>query len=133
MNGAEITGGEFSYPAEVVYERAAARRALLQRAEAAEAQLSELRYHLLHIIRAVQTCSAAPAQWDAWTASGQYLYLRYRHGIGTVEVHDTSDPRTWPHHVEPLIRFESDLGNGLSIELTEFAELAGLTLADGVT
>lgn len=37
--------------------------------------------------RVVQTCSAYPSQWDAWTADGQYLYLRYRHGEGCVEWH----------------------------------------------
>jgi hypothetical protein len=122
-----------TYPTVWAYEQAC--KALhhhRERADKAEGQVDELRRGLLHIVRAVQTCSAAPAQWDAWTASGQYLYLRYRHGIGTVEPHDSTNPRTWPTDVRPLIRFESDLGEGLFIELAEFAELAGLTLADGV-
>lgn len=79
------------------------------------------------IVQATQTCSAAPSQWDAWTDTGQYLYLRYRHGVGTVNAFDSPDPSRWPrtppeilfHHGHPLDGY---------ITLTEFAEHAGLTL-----
>lgn len=27
------------------------------------------------LARVVQTCGACPSQWNAWTTSGQYLYL----------------------------------------------------------
>jgi len=36
------------------------------------------------LVKAVQTSSACPSQWDAWDANGQYYYLRYRHAHGTV-------------------------------------------------
>lgn len=49
----------------------------------------------MNITRAVRTCSAAPSQWDAWTRDGRKLYLRFRHGRGSV-------------HAYPLVRFEFD-------------------------
>jgi len=51
--------------------------------------------------RLVRTCSACPAQWDAWDADGQQYYIRYRHGWFSLEavsgpnwVHDHSEPRS---------------------------------------
>ncbi|GAA3267866.1 hypothetical protein [Streptomyces labedae] len=52
----------------------------------------------LTLVRVVRTCSAHPSQWDAWTAEGQYLYLRYRHGEGCVERRpgpDVDTPESW--------------------------------------
>jgi hypothetical protein len=81
------------------------------------------------IARAVETCGGLPAQWDAWTADGQYLYLRYRHGIGTVNAEPSPDIATW---TEDHLVAEFDTGDGLGvIELAEFCERAGLVLADG--
>lgn len=42
------------------------------------------------LVRAVQTCAACPAQWDAWDASGQYYYLRFRSGLGSVETAESA-------------------------------------------
>src|SRR5206468_3937780 len=47
------------------------------------------------LARVVQTCHGCPSQWDAWTTGGQYLYLRYRHGEGSVEQHPSEDTDTW--------------------------------------
>ncbi|MGW1997774.1 hypothetical protein [Embleya sp. NPDC001921] len=47
------------------------------------------------IARVVETCGSHPSQWDVWTADGRYLFLHYRHGIGTVEQHPDSDPDSW--------------------------------------
>ncbi len=81
------------------------------------------------IARAVETCGGCPAQWDAWTTDGQYLYLRYRHGIGTVDAEPGPDPRTWTEDQQVA---EFNTGDGLGcIELAEFCRLAGLALADG--
>ncbi|MFE2670717.1 hypothetical protein [Streptomyces mirabilis] len=49
----------------------------------------------MRIARTVRTCRSCPSQWDAWTEDGQYLYLRYRHGIGSVERQPSADPDTW--------------------------------------
>ncbi|WP_280503832.1 hypothetical protein [Nocardia farcinica] len=40
---------------------------------------------MTRIVRAVRTCRAYPAQWDAWTEDGTYLYIRCRFGRLTVE------------------------------------------------
>lgn len=79
------------------------------------------------IVRATQTSYACPSQWDAWTDTGQYLYLRYRGGLGTVQAFDSPDPSQWPH-TPPEIRFAHGHPLDGCMALTEFAEHAGLTL-----
>lgn len=84
------------------------------------------------IVRAVQTCCACPSQWDAWTDTGQYLYLRYRWGSGTAEARPSPDWTTWDIHQDATVA-ESDTDNDLdgSITLAEFCLRAGLTIAEG--
>lgn len=85
----------------------------------------------LVITRAVRTCTAVPSQWNAWTTDGQYLYLRYRSGIGTVDAYDTEDSDTWTRIPDGAVaRF--DTGDRLAgeMDLPEFCERAGLDLAD---
>jgi hypothetical protein len=79
------------------------------------------------IVRAVQTCQYFPSQWDAWTDAGQYLYLRYRHGVGTVEEQPGPDTATWTDH-GTLGEFETDGEDG-EISLEDFCAAADLTLA----
>jgi hypothetical protein len=71
------------------------------------------------IVRAEQTCHACPSQWDAWDVAGQYWYLRYRHGIGTMsrDLGGTSGD----------LCFDTEDGGGV-IELEEFCKLMGVTL-----
>ncbi|MFI6304307.1 hypothetical protein ACIBCH_20750 [Amycolatopsis thailandensis] len=78
------------------------------------------------IVKAVQTCAACPSQWDAWTDDGRYLYLRFRHGIGTVEEQPSPVVSTWTDE-EPAVRFRHPDRDGV-ISLTEFAEHANLKL-----
>lgn len=83
------------------------------------------------LARVVCTCPSVPAQWDAWTVDGQYLYLRYRFGRGTVDAYDNHDPDTWDvvpdgHFAE--FRDSDDPWRG-EIELNEFLHRAGLRLA----
>ncbi|CAL9350766.1 hypothetical protein SUDANB1_00456 [Streptomyces sp. enrichment culture] len=80
------------------------------------------------LARVVETCRACPSQWDAWTVDGQYLYLRYRHGIGSVEAQPSRDPDTWDLDKPPLVEWDDDTGNG-AITLEEFLRRAGLRLA----
>lgn len=47
------------------------------------------------IVKAVETCTCAPVQWDLWDAEGRYYYLRYRHGRLTVEEFPSPDVKTW--------------------------------------
>jgi hypothetical protein len=84
------------------------------------------------IARTVQTCSACPSQWNAWTPDGRYLYLRYRSGIGTVDSYDDADHETWDRApTGELARF--DTGDRLdgSMELAEFCARAGLRITEG--
>ncbi len=81
--------------------------------------------------RVVQTCEACPSQWNAWTVGGQYLYLRYRSGIGTVDAYDTEDSEQWPQTPDGAVaRF--DTGDRLDgeMDLPEFCQRTGLQLAD---
>jgi hypothetical protein len=90
------------------------------------------------IVRAVQTSSACPSQWDAWDSCGNYYYLRFRHGCGAVTRYSSEH---WYHSDEPgecemlgrVAEFqdEDDPWNGV-ITLEEFAERAGLELAPGL-
>ncbi|WP_328898139.1 hypothetical protein [Streptomyces sp. NBC_00236] len=88
------------------------------------------------LTRVVQTCSAYPSQWDAWTAGGQYLYLRYRHGEGCVELHpgpedDADTSESWNEGLSGfLIEWDDGSGNGV-ISLEDFLAGAGLVLAPG--
>lgn len=99
---------------------------------ARDQQSSSVEAHLredVTIARVVQTCRGCPSQWDAWTTRGQYLYLRYRHGEGTVEQHPSEDPDTWDGEESRLWTSWDDGTNGGCIELTDFLAMAGLRLA----
>ncbi|MER7766992.1 hypothetical protein [Kitasatospora sp. NPDC096140] len=90
------------------------------------------------LVRVVQTCSACPSQWDAWTADGQYLYLRYRHGEGSVEWHPGPDdeadtPESWNAGLSGLLVEWDDGTDGGVISLGDFLAAAGLVLAPGAS
>lgn len=98
-------------------------------------------YHLkmspdeIVIANVVQTSFACPSQWDAWTADGQYLYMRFRHGYGSVRAEEGPDlpgPGE-PYTMGPVVA-SFDHGDALDgcMELEEFCELAGIRLADDV-
>jgi len=78
------------------------------------------------IVKAVQTCYACPSQWDAWTDQGQYLYLRFRHGVGTVEAQPSPDVHSWTND-EDVIEFTHEKLDGV-ISLAEFAARANIKL-----
>lgn len=67
---------------------------------------------MLTLAKVIQTCAACPSQWDAWTEDGTYVYLRYRHGLGTVEV-------DYPNNSAVTAQFDTrdDYGH---IELADF-------------
>lgn len=72
------------------------------------------------LARSVQTCFGCPSQWDAWTDSGDYLYLRYRWGSGSVD----------NEQGETIASFDTGDNWGGVIDLNEFCARAGLRLAD---
>jgi hypothetical protein len=85
----------------------------------------------LVLARAKRTCTAVPSQWNAWTADGQYLYLRYRSGIGTVDAYDTEDSEQWTRPPDGRVAiFDTGDTYGGDMSLVEFCERAGLQLAD---
>jgi hypothetical protein len=86
----------------------------------------------LTLVRAVQTSVACPSQWDAWDADGNYYYLRYRSAYGRIERYETRGA----FYDEELNRLgetiaDFEYGHPLDgcIELAEFCELTGVTLA----
>ncbi|SEK49258.1 hypothetical protein SAMN05414137_102200 [Streptacidiphilus jiangxiensis] len=86
------------------------------------------------LVRVVQTCHSCPSQWDAWTAGGQYLYLRYRHGEGSVEWHRSKDAaddteESWEAGLSGLLVEWDDGTKGGDISLEAFLAAAGLVLA----
>lgn len=99
------------------------------------------------IVRAVQTCMACPSQWDTWDADGNYYYLRYRSGYGTVTQYKTENwvGAPWvdgPGESEPgwAVRANSEFiaditsfeyGDHLdgSMTLEDFARHSGLELS----
>ncbi|AUG81046.1 hypothetical protein CFP65_6390 [Kitasatospora sp. MMS16-BH015] len=88
-------------------------------------------YEDVVLARVVQTCPAAPSQWDAWTTHGQYLHLRYRHGEGSVEQHPSPDVETWDSGESHLITVWEDGTEDCAIALDAFLAEAGLSLAPG--
>jgi hypothetical protein len=76
------------------------------------------------LARVVQTCIAAPSQWDAWDTAGRRYYLRYRHGRGRVEAGDGSQRGA------PVLIYWDDRG-GSFLTLGDFMAKADLTLAEG--
>lgn len=82
--------------------------------------------------RIVQTCRSHPAQWDAWTTDGQYLYLRYRFGRGTVDAYDAPGPEGWDEVPDGRIAEFRDPDEPMKgeIGLAEFLARAELKLAD---
>ncbi|MFF9238409.1 hypothetical protein ACF1AY_15950 [Streptomyces sp. NPDC014776] len=85
----------------------------------------------LVLARVERTGWACPSQWNAWTVDGQYLYLRYRSGIGTVDAYDTEDYEQWTRFPGGRVAiFDTGEQYGGEMALTEFCERAGLQLAD---
>lgn len=87
------------------------------------------------LTRVVQTCSAYPSQWDAWTADGQYLYLRYRHGEGCVEWHPGPDfddsPQSWKEGRSGLLIEWDDGTDSGAISLENFLAAGRLGVGAG--
>jgi hypothetical protein len=105
---------------------------------------------MITIVRAVQTSIACPAQWDMWDDQGQYYYCRFRHGYGSVTRYETEnwveagytedpDPgkpgsayRCNAEFIGHVSHFELDSDEDRGwIDLAEFCDRAGLTLAQG--
>lgn len=102
---------------------------------------------MITIVKAVQTSMACPSQWDAWDAEGNYYYLRYRGGCGSVDQYATENwvdapwvdnpDETQPgwirrantEYVRTVVEFQYGHPLDGSITLEEFAVQAGIALA----
>ncbi|MDX2802731.1 hypothetical protein PV365_45280, partial [Streptomyces scabiei] len=62
----------------------------------------------IRIAKVIQTTDCVPVQWNAWTDTGQYLYMRYRQGRGSVTAHPNPDYLKWDPTVRPLIEWDDD-------------------------
>jgi hypothetical protein len=82
------------------------------------------------LVRVHQTCMACPSQWDAWDANGQYYYLRYRYGRGTVET--ASSEQDYLENGPTVLVTEFIRGDQLDgeISLDEFLAKAGMRAFD---
>lgn len=83
---------------------------------------------MLNLVKVVRTCIACPSQWDAWDEDGDYWYLRYRSGIGTVEQQPSPDPGEWIDKPPVIKFFYGDSLDGY-ITLEKFMEIAEIKLA----
>ena len=91
---------------------------------------------------------AYPSQWDAWDASGRFYYLRYRGGCGYIQSAETQeawdsrlDNMKWDEQAKAWVgddpvTLEADFEHGDPLDghitLAEFAEHAGITLAENL-
>lgn len=82
----------------------------------------------VRIVKAVQTCTACPSQWDSWTDDGKYLYLRFRHGFGTAIWYPSGSVSHLDNSVR-IAQFEDVDPYAGSIGLEDFCARAGLALA----
>jgi hypothetical protein len=85
------------------------------------------------LARVVQTCAACPSQWDAWDVDGDYWYLRYRHGRGTVERQPGPYPAEGWTLDEPNISFDGEAAGMADgwISFEDFCREAGLNVHPG--
>ncbi len=71
----------------------------------------------------MQTCDGCPSQWDATAVDGSQLYMRYRHGRGSVEV--VSEGGVLGPGAELIASWYDGTNDGI-IGLDEFCALANL-------
>ena len=103
----------------------------------------------IRLVRAIQTSWGCPSQWDAWDEENNYYYLRFRHGFGAMIQYKTENwmDAPYPEHqdvnfqnvytsnpeyVRHVAQFEHGDELDGSIELDEFATLAGVELDPGI-
>lgn len=84
--------------------------------------------------RTAQTCRCMPSQWNAWDADGQYYYLRYRSGRGSIETAGSEQDYldNGPSSLVAAFTADDDEYVG-EMSLEEFLELAGEAIGGGLT
>lgn len=79
----------------------------------------------MKIVKAKQTCWYCPSQWDAWTAEGRYIHLRYRYGQGIATYYDSPDSNEGAN--QHIKFYHGDPLDGV-ISLEDFCIQAGIEL-----
>lgn len=85
------------------------------------------------LVRTVQTCPACPSQWDAWDADGQYYYLRFRSGMGSVETAESANACRSSGPLTQVADFRHGDHLDGSMGLDEFLAHAGMRLEASTT
>lgn len=80
------------------------------------------------LVRVVQTCLACPSQWDAWDAEGQYYYLRFRSGRGSVETAESANAYRSSGPLTQVAGFRHGDPLDGSMGLAEFLAHAGMRM-----
>lgn len=75
------------------------------------------------MVRLVRTCTACPAQWDAWDSRGQQYYIRYRHGQFTVDAVSGPNWVTDRSEVRKIIDLDYGHEDGGWMDETELFDL----------
>lgn len=84
------------------------------------------------LVRIIQTVPACPSEWFAWDADGNWYYLRYRCGRGSVHMSRGGPPPGADHDLfidalgdaQPIAEFRHGGEYDGEIGLDEFLELA---------
>ena len=84
----------------------------------------------MRIVKAELTSWACPSQWDAWTDTGEYMYLRYRYGYGYAKIYENENWWESENMEEDTVIASFEYGHPLDgfITLEDFCEKANLNL-----
>ena len=85
------------------------------------------------LVCTIQTCPVCPSQWNAWDATSQYYYLRFRGGRGTVETAASEEDYQVNGPTALIASFCRGDRWDNEITLEEFLALAGMRSNDSET
>jgi len=71
------------------------------------------------VTRIVNTCPAAPSQWEGVTSDNRRVYIRYRHGGLRIGIGRTQDEA-----VADTTTYTANLGDGYGMDYDELCQLA---------
>jgi len=71
------------------------------------------------VTRLVNTCPAAPSQWEGVTSDNRCIYIRYRHGSLRIGIGHTQDEA-----VADDTTYTANLGHGYGMDYAELCSVA---------
>jgi len=71
------------------------------------------------VTRIVNTCPAAPSQWEGVTSDNRRVYIRYRHGSLRIGIGRTQDAA-----VADTTTYTANLGDGYGMDYAELRTVA---------